>query len=217
MQEEFLTYQRFIKKEDAVELAELFATHSIQAEIENASIYFDPSYVKNEINYEFRVKLRSVDFAKADALLLDISKQQIDNVEKDYHLFSFSNDELMEIVTRNDEWSKFDYTLALKILKDRGLEVNEHLLESLQKQRLKDLAKQDDDQSTWVIFGYIMAFLGGLIGVFLGWHLHSHKKTLPNGDTMYSFSPRVRKHGFRIFILGIVFSVFWSILSFLVD
>ena len=202
-----LTYQKFNEKSEATELGELLTTNKIEFLFEDTSASFDPSFSNNELNKEFRIKLKKQDFDKVDKLLLGISANQIEEVEKDYYLFEFSDDELIEVLTKSDEWSKFDYSLAQKILKDRGQEVSEKLLESLRKQRIEELAKPEDSQKKWIIAGYIFSFLGGLLGVFIGWHLLSHKKTLPNGDSVYGYSVEDRKHGNRILILGIIFFV----------
>jgi hypothetical protein len=207
---DFLTYQKFSNKNEARELTDLLTANKIEFLFEDTSANFDPSFANNESNNEFRVKLKKQDFEQADKLLLNISAKQIDEVDKDHYLFEFSDEELFEILTKSDEWSKFDYLLAQKILKDRGQEVNEKLLETLRKQRIEELAKPEDSKKVWITAGYFFAFFGGLLGLFIGWHLISHKKTLPNGDRVYGYSIEDRKHGNRILILGIVFLIIWT-------
>jgi hypothetical protein len=56
----------------------------------------------------------------------------------------------------------------------------------------------------WIIVGYITAFLGGVLGIFIGWHLLSFKKTLPDGQRVYEYDTNARKHGQKILIIGIV-------------
>lgn len=207
--ENFLTYQKFIDKDAAIELAEILKSNNINYLIEDHSAPFEPTFVNNELTKEYRIKILQKDFSKADSLLLKISMTEIENVDEDHYLFEFSDEELMEILSKSDEWSKFDYLLAQKILKHRGHEVNDKLLQSLRKQRIEELAKPGDNQNAWIIVGYISALLGGLLGIFIGWHLLSHKKTLPNGERVYGYSVGDRKHGKRILILGFVFLFIW--------
>lgn len=207
--ENFLTYQKFINKDAAIELAEILKSNNINYLIEDHSAPFEPTFVNNELTKEYRIKILQKDFSKADSLLLKISMTEIENVDEDHYLFEFSDEELMEILSKSDEWSKFDYLLAQKILKHRGHEVNDKLLQSLRKQRIEELAKPGDNQNAWIIVGYISALLGGLLGIFIGWHLLSHKKTLPNGERVYGYSVGDRKHGKRILILGFVFLFIW--------
>ena len=79
----------------------------------------------------------------------------------------------------------------------------------LKKQPIKEPAKPDDGHKNWILIGYVMAFLGGLIGFFIGWHLLTYKKTLPNGDIVYGYSPVDRRHGQRILIIGAMFFIVW--------
>lgn len=56
----------------------------------------------------------------------------------------------------------------------------------------------------WIIFGYINAALGGVIGLFLGWHIWKSTKTLPDGRSVYMFSQKDRAHGQIIFYVGLI-------------
>lgn len=215
-EKDYLTYQKFSDKSDAIELTELLTENNIDFLLEDTSASFDPSFANNQINKEFRVKLKKQDFDKVDKIILSISATQLDNIDNDYYLLEFTDEELIEVLSKSDEWSKFDYLLAQKILTDRGQEVNEKFLETLKRQRIEELAKPDENQKTWIIAGYFFAFLGGLLGLFIGFHLLSYKKSLPNGDRVYGYSVDDRKHGKRILILGIIFLVIWTIRKILV-
>ena len=53
-----------------------------------------------------------------------------------------------------------------------------------------------------MIAGYVLAALGGIVGVFIGHHLNTTKKTLPNGQRVYIYNADDRAHGKWIFFLG---------------
>ncbi len=208
--EQYLTFQKFNDEGLATELTEVLEQNNIEFIVDDTQ-NFDPSFSNSEINKEFRVKLKKEDFEKANTLLLEISVKQLENVDKNYYLFKFTDEELIEIVAKADEWSQYDFILAQRILKERGKEIKPELADALRKQRLQELAKPEEGQQTWIYAGYTFALLGGLISIFIGWHLLSYKKTLPNGDRVYGYSASDRKHGNRIFLIGIIFIVFWSI------
>jgi hypothetical protein len=109
-------------------------------------------------------------------------------------------------------YQKFnDYQLAIKLLKERGAEMDEAAIAELNKQRLDELRKIEPPQTAWIIAGYIFAVLGGVFGIAIGWNLAHNKKTLPNGETVFNYSDSDRKHGQRIFYLaiaGLIFSVY---------
>ncbi|MBI3234543.1 MAG: hypothetical protein HYZ42_10970 [Bacteroidetes bacterium] len=208
-EEQFLTYQKFNDKNAANYLIELLTANHIEFLFEDTSETYNHTFAFNEFNQEFRVKLQKQDFEKADKLQLEASAKQLNDVNKDYYLYEFTNDELIEVVAKSDEWGALDFLLAQEILKERGLEVNEIILARLRKHRLEELSQPAEHQRRFIIRGYIFSFLGGIVGVLIGWHLFSHKKTLPNGDRVFGYSAKDRKHGDRIFFIGIFFIIFW--------
>ena len=69
-------------------------------------------------------------------------------------------------------------------------------------------------QSTWVILGYISSLFGGFMGMIIGTILISAKKTLSDGNIVYVFNKRNRRHGKIILYLGSSILIF-SILFFM--
>jgi len=78
------------------------------------------------------------------------------------------------------------------------------LLNSLKNERLKHLAKPEENQKPWIIAGYLFSILGGFLGLIIGYFLWTAKKTLPNGKKVYSYSKKDRKHGKYIFYIGLL-------------
>ncbi len=128
----------------------------------------------------------------------------INNVDDDYYLLSFTDDELYDILVKSDEWSEFDYSLSKKLLKERGKSVDDELLKSLKLKRIKELAKPEGNQKGWIIAGYIFAFLGGFLGLIIGYFLWTSKKTLPNGQKVFSYYPKDRRNGKYIFYISLI-------------
>jgi hypothetical protein len=210
MNSEFITYQIFSHEAEAKDLILCLTKNQIEYKLEDTSCNFALADNVNNFNQELRVKIRKEDFENVDKLMLELS-MQINHVPNDYYLFSFTNEELYDIVLKYDEWSKLDYSLAIKVLKERGITVDENMIQALRRQRLLDLAKPEGNQKTWIIAGYVFAFLGGLIGFLIGWHLYTHKKTLPNGTRVFGYSIEDRKHGNKILFIGIFFSILWMV------
>ena len=78
------------------------------------------------------------------------------------------------------------------------------MLASLKKERLNILSKPEENQRPWIIAGYLFSFLGGGIGIVIGYSLWTSKKTLPNGERIYSYNNADRKQGKTIFIIGLI-------------
>lgn len=206
---QFITFQKFNFKEDAVELATFLRESQIEYRIEDTSSGLDSNFGNTELTKDYLIKLKKEDFEKADVLLLQISSNLVETIDRDHYLHEFTDEELKEIIVKKDEWSHLDFLLAQKILKERGQEIIPEEIEKHRKQRLEDLAKPEEHQGTWIIIGYLFAFLGGFLGIFIGWYLKTHKKTLPNGDRVYNYTESDRKQGNRILILSLFFLLFW--------
>lgn len=209
MNEDFITFEKFNELNSAKELGELIAKQNIEFLLEDNSLSFDPTFANNGFGKEYCIKIKKGDFEKANKILADKSEKEINDIDKDYYLFSFSDDELIDVVSKSDEWNKFDVSLAKKLLKERGKEITTEEIENIKQQRIIELSEPEESQKGYVILGYLSAFLGGLLGIFIGWHLLTYKKILPNGNRIYAYSENDRKQGNRILIIGIIFLVFW--------
>jgi len=207
MEPELITYQKFNDAGLAEQLAEVLTKHGIAYKIEEQSFSFNPTFYADETAKDFAVKINAGDFERVNELLQTESAEEIKEVDDEHYLFKFTNEELTELVAKRDEWSAYDYQLALKILKERGVEMNEAAIAALNQQRLDELRKIDPPQTAWIIAGYIFAVLGGVFGIAIGWNLANNKKTLPNGETVFNYSDGDRKHGKRIFYLAIIGSI----------
>jgi hypothetical protein len=215
MANEFVTFQKFSDKQSAEQLAALFEKHQLENEVEDISSSLDGTFGSQTFENNFAVKIRQSDFEKANHILIEDSIADLDAIDKDYYLFSFTDDELRDILAHRDEWNAFDFLLAQKLLKERGHEVNQNELDTLKQQRITELSRPEPKQTAWIVAGYFMAVLGGWLGIIIGWFLSAHKKTLPNGDRVYNYSGSDRMHGRRMLYIGIFFAVLWKLLWFL--
>ena len=218
MEPEFITYQKFNDVALANHLSDLLTEHNISNYIEEEDMVFNPAFSYTDTK-EYVVKVQPEDFERINDLLKRDANENIAEVEPDYYLLSFTNEELKDVITKADEWNAFDVQLARKLLTERGNAISDDEIEKTEEKRIEDLKVPEPSQSTWVIMGYIIAigclampFFISVIGLFIGWHLFSHKKTLPNGEQVFAYNDMDRKHGKRIFYIGIaVFLITLSI------
>lgn len=198
----FLTFRKYQDPALAEEIAGLLRESLIECEIETNDHFFNPSFVNDPISQAMTdLKLHPEDFIKADKVLADYYKTQLDSVDKDYYLFGFSDQELDEIIARPDEWGPFDYQLAQKILRDRGQELTPERVELMKERRIADLKEPEQAGTAWIYLGYLSAIFGGAIGIVIGALLINFKKTLPNGERVYAYREADRRQG--KFIIGI--------------
>ncbi|HEY5327312.1 MAG TPA: hypothetical protein VIJ27_09960 [Mucilaginibacter sp.] len=205
MEPEFITYQKFSDSALADELGGQLEFHHIEYFIEKEARPFDPTYSFNESSVtQYAVKIKSEDFEKVNRLLKDDASEDVTEIGKDYYLYSFTDDELMEVITKADEWSPFDVVLARKLLAEKGKVFTDDAITAINEKRIEELKVPDPPQTYWIVVGYVCAFAGGLLGIFIGWYLMTYKKTLPNGERVYEYLESDRKQGRIIFYIGIV-------------
>jgi hypothetical protein len=227
MSEQFLPFQSFSDIELAKLLSEKLSDNKIEPQLEKAAHILDSNILGTSSSPDFTIKLRSEDFIRAHQSLEEYYKKQIDDIEPDYYLFDFSNDELKEIIAKPDEWNPLDYQLSQKILADRGVFIDSNKIQTLKAERKKELSKPEKPGSIFIIIGYFFCFTGLvailtiltggeknyfptslLLSVFFGHHLINYKKTLPDGQLVYSYGESDRWHGRVIFYSSLFFLFF---------
>ena len=209
MKQDFVLFEKFNSEKAAVALGTILGNNEIEYLIENISIKLDPILSNNEFGKEYCIKIKQDDFENANSILQQQAKEEITNLQADYPVLHFSDDELLDIIEKSDEWNKFDVELARKLLGERGKGISTEELKEIKNKRIAELSKPEGSQQTYIIIGYITAFLGGLLGIFIGWHILTFKKTLPNGTQVYAYSANDRKQGNRIAKIGVLFLIIW--------
>jgi len=215
MNEDYSIFKRFSVLEEAEEVYKLLKENNIDTIIGDNVPSVDSNFGANPLNNEIEIRISQSDFKKASKILEEQVEGLIDNIDSDYYLLSFTDDELYDVLLKSDEWSEFDYSLSKKILKERGKPIDDELLKSLKLKRLKELAKPEGKQKPWIIAGYIFAVLGGALGLIIGYFLWTSKKTLPNGQKVYSYYPKDRRHGKYIFYLSLIIYPIGFLMKFL--
>ncbi|MCD0470113.1 hypothetical protein [Flavobacterium sp. JAS] len=215
MIENFIAFRSFPTLNQAKELQLLLNKNNIKTVLGDNIPPLDVNFSGSTLQNQYEIKIDPLDFENAQAILEKDTENLLDTIDRDYYLLSFTNEELYEILLNSDEWNVFDYKLAQKLLTDRGKTIDSEMLTSLKKERLKILAKPEENQKPWIIAGYTFALLGGGIGIVIGYSLWRSKKTLPNGERVYSYNAEDRKNGLRIFLISIIVFPLTFILKFL--
>jgi hypothetical protein len=227
MSESRLTFQKFNDIGLANSVAEKLEQAGISCIIENNQGLFNPSFSSNTIQSDISLTIKPEDFDKAHQALANLYAQQLNDVEEDYYLFAFSDEELLEIVAKPDEWGHFDYQLAQKILREKGKSVEPEKLAEIRSRRNQALKKSGSISTIWIFLGYGLILIG-IIGIFMriaddgfymgatpfislviGASLAFGRQTLPTGETMYNYEIGDRNHGKIIFVAALFFCLLW--------
>ena len=217
----YVTYQKFNDMGLANAMAHKLQESNIDYQLYDDSKYFDVSFANNSFAADITLKIKQDDFIKADKALENQYKEDLAEVDRDYYLFSFSDDELKEIITKPDEWGSFDYQLAQQILKEKGKAIDPKEVALLKFRRVNELAEPETIKEFWIVLGYLTSVvlgfftvLGGFIGIFIGWGLFYLKKTLPDGEVVHFYNQKTRVQGKYLLIFSSVISAFWYLLKF---
>lgn len=213
MAEGYKTYKVFNDHALAKGLEATLLKNNIECLLDNTSMPFDISFANNALNQEYRIKIKSEDFVTANNILENEAVIELQEVDPEHYLFDFSNEELMELIAKRDEWTDFDFLLAKKILGQRNVKLDMGELAYIQGKRLEELSKPEKVNPGWIYAGFLFALLGGIFGIIMGWFISSNTKTLPNGNTIYCYSESDRKKGKTMFMIGIAVLVFFVVLK----
>lgn len=200
--------KRFSNLDEAQECHKLLSERGIETRLADNLPPVDITFSGNTVGHQYEIQIDPANFANGESILEEQEMQSLPLVEDNYYLYQFSDEELLEILQKPDEWNKLDYVLAREILLKRGKEIDQEKLDLLKQERLMQLREVEPQQKYWIIFGYISAILGGLFGIAIGYMLFSSKKILPNGERVFSYSDHDRKQGTNIFYIGLfVFTI----------
>jgi hypothetical protein len=231
MHDAYQTFKKFNQKEIAEDFADVLEKAGIKFLIEEDSLQFDASFANNPLNRDFLVKIKQEDFEKASRAYEVYFSEHLNEIDRDYYLFQFSDDELKEIVSKPDEWGSFDFQLAQELLKQRGIEITDTEKQAIKTERFREISKPQSVTNSHIILDYVTCifsfpaciYFGTTIPLYLfgasviiAWVWGFSKKTLPNGDRVFSYSTHARKNGRIIFYLGMtIFMITTLILIFL--
>jgi hypothetical protein len=200
---ELFSFRKFNEKESAVALGRLLEENGIGFEVVSDAYNLDALYGGTELNNFYHVRIAGSDFLRAKQILRDDLQAQVDKAETDHYLFEFDNAELLEVVYKSDEWSEFDYLLARRILRERGEAIQDHTIRKLDQSRKQELAKPDEMD---IRLSYSKSMFG-LFGALLAWSIITDKKTLPDGQRVYTYSKRTRDQAQLLFFISMVVTI----------
>ncbi|MGC4039818.1 MAG: hypothetical protein QM710_03235 [Flavobacterium sp.] len=199
---DFKTYMSLTDNESVSEITAILTKHHIPYKVEDTSKNFDASFSMNKADKSIMVFLNPADFEKATAVIDSELVLDESQINQDHFLYSFSNEELLDVIKTSEEWHPMDVKLSKVILRDRDFNLSEDQLSYLKTERAKELRQPDKNDITLIITGYIFALLGGFVGFFIGLHLINYKKTLPNGEKVWCYSEQDRKHGRNMLLIA---------------
>jgi len=199
-----LSFRTTVTRLEADEIASLLSENDIPSRVAKNEGDLDHVFNGESPTDKFEVLIHKEDLSRAENVLVGIATEQLNEISPDQYLYSFSNEDLLNVLIEKNEWNEIDVLLSERILKDRGVEIDYTELSQQRKQRMHSLSEPKGGQIGWVIIGYISAFLGGFLGLVIGYFIWQAKNKLPNGEKVPAYNERLRKHGLAIFLISLV-------------
>lgn len=198
-----LSFRRFSEAGEARELAALLRAGGLPATVAENSVVFDVTFTAGA-ERDYHVLLPGDRFEQAEKLLEEQQREDLAPLPEDHYLHGFTDEELLDVLRRGHEWSAFDRLHTERLLGRRGLRPVPAAVEAARRQHIVELAQPEKAATGWLAAGVIMAWLGGIGGMIIGWSLMSARKTLPDGRSVFRYTGRDRRRGRTIFQIGVV-------------
>ncbi len=192
---EFVSYRKFTDRESAEEITALLTENNIEYHLQDNLHYYVKAIAAHQIDFAVTLNIKTDDFPKADKILEAYYSKEIENVDKSYYLFDFSIEELKEIISNPYDWGNFDFQLAKRILKEKGIEYSDSYYESKKAEKIDELTRIKKIPVYKLIIGYALAIVFPPGGFIYGFLIVNNRNILPDGQKFYLHSEADRKQG----------------------
>ncbi|MCB0759950.1 MAG: hypothetical protein KDC12_00410 [Flavobacteriales bacterium] len=206
METEHTLYRQF--QDEA--MADMLCTMLTEGGVEFQRSIGHPEGDVEELIDIHQIHIPSDQVDRADQLVEERANKELESVDKDYFIFSFSEEELREVIIKSHEWSPLDVALAVKILKDKGVELDVEDVKAVRNKHQEASARQTSLSSGNTVLLYISA-LGAIVGIIAGAYVLLASIQTYLGHTIKKYDNHSRRHG-RI---TLALSVFFTCLYFL--
>lgn len=199
------TYKSYSTLEEAKAFALWLRQNDIPSKIEDNTPQLSSIFIGDTLQDNYFLKIRDTDFQIVNKLYSEKVQEDVKNLHEEYYLYSFTNEELLEILDNPDDWDEFNIQASLQILNERGLKMDPNIIEDIHFDQLIEESKPEKLDQVWIILGYGLAILGGFLAIVIGNYIHTSKKTLRDGNVIHRYVEEDRSHGLIISIVGFVF------------
>jgi len=135
----FIEFQRFMNLESATDLIDILDQNGIPYEIDDSAVRFDLSATSyNPLEKQIVVKVKESDFEKASEISPAAVCINFTETEDEHFLYSFSDDDIVNIISNPEEWKPDEVELAKKIAKARSIQLTADKIKSARKGKYEE-------------------------------------------------------------------------------
>lgn len=213
MKSAFASFRSTTDPVHARQLQQQLEEAGLDASLQENSATFDVTFTVG-LEREFHVMLPPEQFTQAELVLEEEAQADADALPADHYLHAFSDEELLEVLRKPDEWAAHDRILAKRLLQQRGVRVDSAEVARMRQARLAELALPEKARFMLIVAGIVMVLFGGVVGMLIGYSLSQGRKTLPDGRRVPRYTAADRRTGVRLMVAGAVFSLITLLLSY---
>jgi len=201
----FASYEKFFNPEQAEPVLSILQEYEIPYEFAAMNKpAVDQLLSGGGPAYEFEVKIPVDQFETANRLMREKIQINLNEIDPDYYLFTFDDNELIGILKEPDEWGRLDYVIAREILETRGIRFSTEDLDAFWNKKMEKLAQPTKASSLGKWGSYSLSIVACFIGIITGLIYWRSTKTLPNGSRYYIYDEETRKLGKNMVFISII-------------
>ncbi len=215
----FAVFRKLNKKEDLEDILEILKENDISYRARENKAMLDSVIIGQALNENFWIEIFDYEFKRANQILEAAASSNYSQEDISQHyLNELDDDELMEVLTKPDEWNQDATVMAKLILENRGKSVNERQIKQTIDDRLVEM-KQPKSASLFARLGFIvlalvcgyfshrilvMAGVGSMVCVLTGFYYATFKETAPDGERYLAFDSSTRQYGWILIGIAIL-------------
>lgn len=204
MENDYIILYEAASEEEAQDISQLLIENNFDCIVVNETGGFD-GILGTSHAAKITIQINRDEYKKAKIFLASLEEQ---NSTEDSYLNDFSNDELLNILKQENDWSVHDVNIARKLITQRGIAIDEEKIQVENKEYLAKIDEPEKAKDLVLILGFLLAVLGGLLGIAIGYFIMTLKKSDSSGNKIYYYNENSRFWGSVIFYTGIFVLVF---------
>lgn len=208
---EFATYRTFTDPEEAEVIVSILGKHGVPYRIDRARAPVDLTFSSDMTHERLIVCIPADLFVEADKALESTVPEEQDESFGEHYLNDFSSEELLDLLHKAHEWSPGDVVIARRLLARRGVDADDESIAAKQQENLAAMRQPVSGDKFLIAAGFLLALLGGIFGIAIGWSYATLKDRDATGKEYYRYDSRTREIGRIIMGLGILCGFAWLV------
>lgn len=186
--------------EELQEVQDLLQSEGIYCQVYQNVSGYETIYNSNPIGVSYKISVPDSEAQRAFEIL---EKNYGNEEDEESFLRQMDTVDLLEILAHPQKYSTNDYSIAQKLILERGISSNE--LEKKTTKIIKDENTPQRVKTIVLLAGYIFAVISGILGFAIGWYLYFSKtKHTQTGKKYFAHDKYSRRHGLLILVIGFI-------------